>query len=131
MTTKTEPLNVELFKLAGLKYFNGTSVSSPDWPLGYWSESEFFKRKYKEVPDFHEDCQLMLDWLVPIMRERGYGYQIIRIHKSETDSMSLRFFWQNGPKCHTYKIIHDNVALAACQSAIPILRELAKEKGCL
>ena len=118
MTTETKPLNVEIFKLAGAKR---RDVKHGPLYGFYLPDGKFVGVDIFQFPAIDENCQLMLDWLVPIMRELGYEYHI---------SMSGDFWWRTGGILKKHSIIeNDNVALAACEAAKPILEERAKEKG--
>lgn len=115
--TKTDSLNVRIFKL--LEWVLRPPKCDPT------SESKMWVAPndgpiYRELPLIHENAQLMIDWLVPAMRERGYQYSI---------SQSGDFWWRRGRIFVKWvEITNDNIALAACEAALPILEKLWEEK---
>ena len=124
---KKKPLNVEIFELVGWELKR--SGKDPRWkPL--WTPPDIWSPQ--ELPLIHENFQLTLDWLVPIMRNLKWNWGVEHgapigggPHGGE---QHFDFYWIKGDVSIFGAIINDNVALAACEAALPILMELEKEK---
>ena len=65
-------LTEKYFRAIGWNYFNRT----PDWPRGYWSESEFFKPKYKELPKITQSFPDFKLHVLEKMRGEGYWFTV-------------------------------------------------------
>ena len=125
MTTETKPLNVEIFMLAGAKR---RDVKRGPLYGFYLPDGKFVGVDIFLFPAIDENFQLTLDWLVPIMRECGYGLNITDLFKGCDPFIAWRTL--SFPPDLKGKYIKDcEYAKAACEAAKPILEERAKYKG--
>lgn len=102
------------WELTSLNYF-GLHWKYPDMPVltagnVIWED---------ELPPIETDWQVTAQYLLPFMRGKGFGYELLE----NESGIKVYFHWM--PRhihsgCSTSEIINDNIALAACQAFLEV-----------